>query len=83
MPNNQHRDTLVFLMLHLQRVIDVPDTRMGVEGMSKAIGPSFVGYASNEPNLDELQRASNEQALVLSSLLNMSSDYYSAVLDKV
>jgi len=77
-----NRDTLVFLMLHLQRVIDVPDTRMGVEGMSKAIGPSFVGYASNEPNLDELQRASNEQALVLSSLLNMSSDYYSAVLDK-
>jgi len=77
-----NRDTLVFLMLHLQRVIDIPDTRMGVEGMSKAIGPSFVGYASNEPNLDELQRASNEQVLVLTSLLNMSSDYYSAVLDK-
>lgn len=50
-----NRDTLAFLMLHLQRVLDTPEIRMGVESLSKAIGPSIIGFPTEEPSIQEIQ----------------------------
>jgi len=77
-----NRDTLVYLMLHLQRVVDSPGTQMSVEALSKAIGPSLAGYASSEPNLQDLQLAPKQQELVVTALLNLSSDYYNSIFKK-
>lgn len=49
-----NRDTLMFLMLHFQRIVDTRASRMTVEGLSKAVGPSIVGFGG-EPSLSEMQ----------------------------
>ena len=41
-----NRDTLAFLILHLQRVADSPDCMMPADNLAKVMGPTIVGYSS-------------------------------------
>lgn len=77
-----NRNTLVYLMLHLQRVVEIPETRMTIETLSKAIGPSIVWFSSLNPGKDEIQMASREQECVLEQLLRLPTDYYTTLLKK-
>ncbi|CAK8694926.1 rac GTPase-activating protein 1-like isoform X2 [Clavelina lepadiformis] len=78
-----NRDTLMFIILHFQRIIATPETRMSEEALAKAVGPSVVGYASAEPSLDDVQSAAADQEQVLRKLLQLPAEYFSKMLEKV
>ena len=44
-----NRDTLAFLMLHLQKVAESPDCKMPVDNLAMVMGPTIVGYSSTDP----------------------------------
>lgn len=46
-----NRDTLAFLMLHLQRVSSSAECKMPISNLAKVFGPTLVGYSSQEPSL--------------------------------
>ena len=76
-----NRDTLMFLILHFQRVVNSNDTRMTIEALAKAVGPSIVGYKSVDPPVQEVRSAPRYQELVLTKLLQLPSDFYSRGLE--
>ena len=44
-----NRDTLAFLILHLQKVAESPDCKMPVDNLAVVMGPTIVGYSSTDP----------------------------------
>ncbi|KAL4701607.1 hypothetical protein H8959_015611 [Pygathrix nigripes] len=45
-----NRDTLAFLMIHLQRVAQSPHTKMDVANLAKVFGPTIVAHAVPNPD---------------------------------
>ncbi|NXM85347.1 RGAP1 protein, partial [Oenanthe oenanthe] len=45
-----NRDTLAFLMVHLQRVAQSPDTKMDISNLAKVFGPTIVAHAVPDPD---------------------------------
>uniref|UniRef100_A0A8C9ZW17 Rac GTPase-activating protein 1 n=1 Tax=Sander lucioperca TaxID=283035 RepID=A0A8C9ZW17_SANLU len=45
-----NRDTLAFLVLHLQRVADSSDTRMDISNLARVFGPTILGHAVPNPD---------------------------------
>ena len=41
-----NRDSLAYLILHLQRVADSGECKMSAENLSTVMGPTIVGYSS-------------------------------------
>ena len=78
---DSNRDTLMFLLLHFQRVVNSEVTRMSIEALAKAVGPSLVGYSSAEPSVSEIQTAAKYQELVMTKLLELPAEYYSNGLE--
>ncbi|XP_014475260.1 PREDICTED: rac GTPase-activating protein 1-like [Dinoponera quadriceps] len=70
-----NRDTLAFLMLHLQRVSSSPECKMPISNLAKVFGPTLVGYRSQEPSLDMLSETKHQVAIV-ENLLQIPSDYW-------
>lgn len=77
-----NRDTLAFIMIHFFHIVDTPETCMSVEGLAKAVGPSFVGYGSPEPSISDIQDAPPEQEAVMTKLLNLPPQFFSDILTK-
>ena len=77
-----NRDSLSFVLLHFFHVVESPETSMSVEALSKAVGPSIVGYASVEPSISELQTAPGDQEAVMTKLLNLPPQFFSDILTK-
>lgn len=71
-----NRDTLCYILLHLQKIVDTPEIRMGVEAVAKAFGPSLVGFSTEEPDILEIQTSAIHQERILTRLLNLPGDYY-------
>lgn len=44
-----NRDTLAFLILHLQRVATCAAVQMPISNLAKVFGPTVVGYSKHEP----------------------------------
>uniref|UniRef100_A0A8C5D5I4 Rho-GAP domain-containing protein n=1 Tax=Gouania willdenowi TaxID=441366 RepID=A0A8C5D5I4_GOUWI len=61
-----NRDTLAFLVLHLQRVAESLETRMDIHNLALVFGPTIVGHAVPNPDL-KIQKSYFLQCL-LSSL---------------
>ena len=76
-----NRDTLMFLILHFQRVVNSDETRMTVEALAKAVGPSVVGYRTADPTMQEVQSAVRYQELVMTKLLQLPANFYSRGLE--
>ncbi len=73
-----NRDTLAFMIVHLQKVAESPDTKMNADNLSKVWGPTVVGHSSPDPQamISELPL----QAAVVRGLLGLASDYWSNFL---
>lgn len=46
-----NRDTLAFLMLHLQRVSSTPECKMPISNLAKVFGPTLAGSRTQEPSV--------------------------------
>jgi Rac GTPase-activating protein 1 len=58
-----NRDTLAFLILHLQRVSSSPECKMPISNLAKIFGPTLVGYSSQEPSLTMLSETKQQVAV--------------------
>ncbi|XP_068633365.1 rac GTPase-activating protein 1 [Battus philenor] len=70
-----NRDTLAFLMLHLQKVAESPECEMGIENLAKIFGPTIVGYGMmTQPA--EMYTATAQMFHVMQLLLRLPGDYW-------
>nr|CAD7264792.1 unnamed protein product [Timema shepardi] len=82
-----NRDTLAFVILHLQRVMESPEVKMPIDNIAKVFGPTLVGYSSNDPEpitiLNETKKQTVERFIlfflllkVMQFLLRIPEDYW-------
>ncbi|NXV05440.1 RGAP1 protein, partial [Cettia cetti] len=75
-----NRDTLAFLMVHLQRVAQSPDTKMDISNLAKVFGPTIVAHAVPDPDPMTLLQDTKRQPKVVERLLLMPMDYWSQLM---
>lgn len=71
-----NRDTLAFLVLHLQRVADSVDTRMDISNLARVFGPTIVGHAVPNPEPMAILQDTKRQPKVVERLLSLPRDYW-------
>lgn len=71
-----NRDTLAFLILHLQRVAVCPDCKMPASNLAKIFGPTIVGYSTSDPEPIAMLNETKQQAMVVEHLTSIPSDYW-------
>ncbi|XP_043939763.1 rac GTPase-activating protein 1 isoform X2 [Protopterus annectens] len=72
-----NRDTLAFLMIHLQRVAQSPECRMDSSNLSKVFGPTIVGHSVPDPEPMTILQDTKRQPKVVERLLALPVDYWS------
>uniref|UniRef100_A0A3Q3JM77 Uncharacterized protein n=1 Tax=Monopterus albus TaxID=43700 RepID=A0A3Q3JM77_MONAL len=76
-----NRDTLAFLMLHLQKVMKRPQCQMDRNNLARVFGPTIVGHEMSEPSPSTILRDINTQPKVICRLLSLPEDYWKCILD--
>ncbi|KAM9829775.1 rac GTPase-activating protein 1 [Syngnathus typhle] len=71
-----NRDTLAFLMLHLQRVAESLDTKMTIANLARVFGPTIVGHAVPNPDPMTILHDTKRQPKVVERLLYMPASYW-------
>ncbi|KAI4498287.1 hypothetical protein M0802_006773 [Mischocyttarus mexicanus] len=71
-----NRDTLAFLVLHLQRVSSSAECKMPISNLAKVFGPTLVGFSSLEPSPTSMLSETRNQVAIVESLLKIPSDYW-------
>lgn len=71
-----NRDTLAFLILHLQRVSSSAECKMPISNLAKVFGPTLVGFSSVEPSPTSMLNETKNQVAIVESLLKIPSDYW-------
>uniref|UniRef100_A0A3B3CQR9 Rac GTPase-activating protein 1 n=1 Tax=Oryzias melastigma TaxID=30732 RepID=A0A3B3CQR9_ORYME len=71
-----NRDTLAFLVLHLQRVADSLDTKMDISNLARVFGPTLVGHAVPNPDPMTILQDTKRQPKVVERLLSLPVDYW-------
>ncbi|XP_066471068.1 rac GTPase-activating protein 1 isoform X1 [Tiliqua scincoides] len=72
-----NRDTLAFLMIHLQRVAQSPATKMDVTNLAKVFGPTIVGHAVPDPDPMTLLQDTKRQPKVVERLISLPVEFWS------
>ncbi|NXG39040.1 RGAP1 protein, partial [Dromaius novaehollandiae] len=72
-----NRDTLAFLMIHLQRQVQSPETKMDVANLAKVFGPTIVAHAVPDPDPMTLLQDTKRQPKVVERLLLLPVEYWS------
>lgn len=75
-----NRDTLAFLMVHLQRVAQSPETKMDITNLAKVFGPTIVAHAVPDPDPMTLLQDTKRQPKVVERLLLLPMDYWSQLM---
>ncbi|XP_054454871.1 rac GTPase-activating protein 1 [Anoplopoma fimbria] len=75
-----NRDTLAFLMLHLQKVMRSPQCQMDKNNLSRVFGPTIVGHGMSEPTPTTIMRDTNTQPKVICRMLSLPDAYWRRVL---
>ncbi|XP_030633705.1 rac GTPase-activating protein 1-like [Chanos chanos] len=71
-----NRDTLAFLILHLQRVAESTDTKMDKFNLARVFGPTIVGHAVLEPDHMTMLQDTQRQPKVVERLLSLPVEYW-------
>ncbi|XP_014283838.1 rac GTPase-activating protein 1 isoform X1 [Halyomorpha halys] len=73
-----NRDTLAYLLLHLQRVAESPECKMPTSNLAKVFGPTVIGYSCNEPeNVYGETRTGNK---IMGELLELPGEYWESFI---
>ncbi|KAB7503948.1 Rac GTPase-activating protein 1 [Armadillidium nasatum] len=71
-----NRDTLAWIVLHLQRVSESPECKMPATNLAKVFGPTLLGYSVPDPSPNIVVEETRTQQKVIELLLEISSDYW-------
>ncbi|XP_059475625.1 rac GTPase-activating protein 1 [Neocloeon triangulifer] len=77
-----NRDTLAFLIMHLQRVAGWEECKMPIGNLAKVFGPTIVGYSTDDMDAMRMVTETRMQQNVMTELLNIPSDYWANFLNK-
>lgn len=72
-----NRETLAFMVLHLQRVAESLDTKMDVSNLARVFGPTLVGHAIPNPDPMTILQDTKRQPKVVERLLALPGSYWS------
>ncbi|KAM9785732.1 LOW QUALITY PROTEIN: rac GTPase-activating protein 1 [Neosynchiropus ocellatus] len=72
-----NRDTLAFLVLHLQRVAESRATKMNASNLARVFGPTIVGHAVQNPDAMTMLQDTKRQPKVVERLLSLPASYWS------
>ncbi|XP_017342064.1 rac GTPase-activating protein 1 [Ictalurus punctatus] len=72
-----NRDTLAFLIIHLQRVAQSLDTKMDVTNLARVFGPTIVGHGVPDPDPMTILQDTKRQPRVVERLLSLPTEYWS------
>lgn len=59
-----NRDSLAFLILHLQRVSSSAECKMPISNLAKIFGPTLIGYSCKEQTATAMLNETKTQATV-------------------
>jgi len=76
-----NRDTLSYVILHLQRVAEATDCKMPVTNLAKIFGPTIIGYSCPEPDPESALKQLKKQHSTMEKLLLIPSDYWCRYVD--
>lgn len=71
-----NRDTLAYMMVHLQKVAQSVDTKMDISNLARVFGPTLVGHAVANPEPMTILQDTKRQAKVVERLLSLPMDYW-------
>ncbi|XP_069792174.1 rac GTPase-activating protein 1-like isoform X2 [Narcine bancroftii] len=71
-----NRETLAYLIVHLQRVMGSPECRMDRQKLARVFGPTLVGHARPNPRPMEMIEDSKQQPQVVEHLLSLPSEFW-------
>ncbi|KAM9343826.1 rac GTPase-activating protein 1 isoform 2-T3 [Pholidichthys leucotaenia] len=71
-----NRDTLAYLILHLQRVANSLDTKMDISNLARVFAPTIVGHAVPNPDPMTILQDTKRQPKVVERLLALPQDYW-------
>ncbi|CAE1297942.1 RACGAP1 [Acanthosepion pharaonis] len=71
-----NRDTLAFLIKHLQLVGHTPECRMPIQNLAKVFGPTIVGFSHPEPEAKDILHETKLQSMVMEQLLVLPANYW-------
>uniref|UniRef100_A0A674P6K9 Rac GTPase-activating protein 1 n=1 Tax=Takifugu rubripes TaxID=31033 RepID=A0A674P6K9_TAKRU len=72
-----NRDTLAYLIIHLQKVANSTETRMDAGNLARVFGPTIVGHSVSNPDPMTILQDTKRQPQVVERLLSMPVDYWS------
>jgi len=71
-----NRDTLAFMVLHLQRIAETTECRMPASNLARVFGPSLVGNSSpNLPAADIINEVKTQHQIV-EALIRLPASFY-------
>ena len=74
-----NRDSLSFLIIHLQRVAEQPDNRMTINSLARIFGPTCIGNST--PNqFSNVLVESQKQNRTMEALLSLPTEYWEELL---
>jgi len=76
-----NRDTLAFIILHLQRVASSPLCRMTITNLSRTMGPAVIGYSSKHTSNIDIISDTYKQTKILEYFLKIPSNYWIKFLE--
>ena len=72
-----NKDTLAYLILHLQRVASYSvANKMPIHNLVTVFAPTIVGHGSARPTHADLLRDTQHQTKVMEKLIGISADYW-------
>ncbi|RXN05371.1 rac GTPase-activating 1 [Labeo rohita] len=74
-----NRDTLAFLIIHLQRVAQSKDTKMDATNLARVFGPTIVGHAVPDPDPMTILQDTKRQPKVVERLLGLPVEYWTSM----
>ncbi|CAL8267106.1 unnamed protein product [Lota lota] len=77
-----NRDTMAFLMLHLQRVMRSPHCQMDMTNLARVFGPTIVGHGMAEPPPRTILKDTTTQPRVVCCMLSLPEEYWKHLLQK-
>lgn len=76
-----NRETLAFLVAHLQRICSCPDAKMPIPNMAIVFAPTLIGFSST----DDAQINMAESKIIIDtmdSILRVPADFWNGLLEK-
>ena len=76
-----NRDTLAYLMLHMQRISETPECKMPASNLARVFGPSLVGNSSANLPPAEVINECKVQHQIVENLIRVPTSFYLSFID--